>query len=143
MEYEDLLRGMIVSVTSKDENIKNGIYTVLQNDLMELYLYSKTEIINNVEDLLDNNKIKISLIKNKQIEELSNILNNLELNSSLKEILDVALENITPVKIKAETWIDTRCPVCKHVLSKSYNDGYYSVEKVSRCPNCNKPLDWK
>ena len=121
MEYEDLLRGMIVSVTSKDENIKNGIYTVLQNDLMELYLYSKTEIINNVEDLLDNNKIKISLIKNKQIEELSNILNNLELNSSLKEILDVALENITPVKIKAETWIDTRCPVCKHVLSKSYN----------------------
>ena len=83
------------------------------------------------------------LINEKDIHELYKTLEVVRLNDAMKEILDAAIDNIIPIEVKMEKWTDTKCPSCNHILSQSYNDGYYSVEKVPRCPNCSKLLKWK
>ena len=55
-----------------------------------------------------------------------------------------AMERDTPMKVKVEKWIYTKCPnSCGYELSTHHGDGYYSIEdKPTFCPKCGQRLDW-
>lgn len=88
-------------------------------------------------------------------KEKINLINHLKYNRDIgadylitdkdaDEIIK-ALEHDTPMKVKVEEWIDTRCPNpdCKCELSTHHGDGYYTIDlKPDFCPVCGQALLW-
>lgn len=72
---------------------------------------------------------------------IGNKLGN-EIDVELTELERLASYQV-PITLKAELYISTRCPSCRHDLSEHIDDGYHKVNKVKFCPNCGQALKWE
>lgn len=139
LEYKDLKPGMIVT------NTLNVYKVYMEKYSSTLFLKNEKtgEVIKELEDKIDNDEISLYTIKETIFNELLFKIHTKEhLNKIESELLEISIKELSPTKIHAEQWTDTRCPNCQQTISKSHDDGYYSVKKINRCPFCNITFDW-